>query len=159
MGQGLQLVATVARRVDLYKHHDRHKHICPMLHSLPLPHTRNNRAQVHKAVLKASGKGVVLKVLKPGVEDILATDMSAVYLMSRYLEFIQPEMSRLSLTGLETRVGQWKQYRNRKKGEGEGLIARNAVGRQLAYVPYVRSMCAHRCTVPVWMRSMLRAEG
>jgi aarF domain-containing kinase len=32
---------------------------------------------------------VVLKVLKPGVEDTLTADMSFVYLMSRYLEFIQ----------------------------------------------------------------------
>lgn len=40
------------------------------------------------------------KVLKPGVEDVVTTDMNFVYLMSRYLEFIQPEASRLSLTGV-----------------------------------------------------------
>ena len=32
-------------------------------------------AQVHSAVLKDSGKRVVLKVLKPGVAEILTTDM------------------------------------------------------------------------------------
>ena len=42
---------------------------------------------------------MVIKVLKPGVEDVLTTDMSFVYLVSRYLEFLQPELSRLSLTG------------------------------------------------------------
>ncbi|KAG1666892.1 hypothetical protein FOA52_013525 [Chlamydomonas sp. UWO 241] len=70
-------------------------------------------AQVHCAVLKGSRKEVVIKVLKPGVEDILAAlvlkpgvediltaDMSAVYLMSRFIEFIQPEIGRLSLTGI-----------------------------------------------------------
>jgi aarF domain-containing kinase len=30
-------------------------------------------AQVHAAVLKSSNKEVVIKVLKPGVEDVLAT--------------------------------------------------------------------------------------
>ena len=55
--------------------------------------------QVHAAVLKGSRKNVVIKVLKPGVEDVLTTDMSFVYLVSRYLEFLQPELSRLSLTG------------------------------------------------------------
>lgn len=40
------------------------------------------------------------QVLKPGVEDVVTTDMNFVYLMSRYLEFIQPEASRLSLTGV-----------------------------------------------------------
>lgn len=39
------------------------------------------------------------QVLKPGVEDVLAADMSAVYLASRLLEWAQPELSRLSLTG------------------------------------------------------------
>ncbi len=36
-------------------------------------------------MLKSSNKRVVLKVLKPGVEDVLATDMSFVYLVSRYV--------------------------------------------------------------------------
>ncbi|KAF5833254.1 hypothetical protein DUNSADRAFT_10492, partial [Dunaliella salina] len=39
-------------------------------------------------------------VLKPGVEDILTTDMAFVYLFSRFLEFIQPELARLSLTAI-----------------------------------------------------------
>lgn len=39
------------------------------------------------------------QVLKPGVEDVLTTDMSYVYLFSKFMEFIQPELARLSLTG------------------------------------------------------------
>ena len=33
-------------------------------------------AQVHCATLRASNKEVVIKVLKPGVEDVLTTDLS-----------------------------------------------------------------------------------
>lgn len=55
-------------------------------------------AQVHSAVLRDSGKRVVLKVLKPGVEEILSTDMDFLYLLSRYLALVAPEVSRLSLT-------------------------------------------------------------
>ncbi len=48
---------------------------------------------------------LLLQVLKPGVEDILTTDMAYVYLFSRFLEFIQPDLSRLSLTGARLHVG------------------------------------------------------
>lgn len=39
-------------------------------------------------------------MLKPGVEDVLTTDLSFVYIMSRFLEFLQPELGRLSLAGV-----------------------------------------------------------
>jgi aarF domain-containing kinase len=47
--------------------------------------------------------GAFIQVLKPGVEDVLTTDMSFIYIVSRYLEFLQPELARLSMTG-ETRL-------------------------------------------------------
>ena len=52
------------------------------------------------AVLKDSGKEVVVKVLKPGVEDVLATDLDFLYLASRVFEFINPELSRMSLAAI-----------------------------------------------------------
>jgi aarF domain-containing kinase len=55
---------------------------------------------LHGAVLKESGKEVVIKVLKPGVEDILATDLDFLYLASRVLEFINPELSRMSVAAV-----------------------------------------------------------
>lgn len=58
----------------------------------PVPLATASVAQVHAAVLKNSNKQVVLKVLKPGVEDVLSSDLSFVYIMSRWLEFIQPEV-------------------------------------------------------------------
>ncbi|KXZ49651.1 hypothetical protein GPECTOR_20g508 [Gonium pectorale] len=66
----------------------------------PTPLASASVAQVHAAVLRASGKQVVIKVLKPGVEDVLTADLSFVYLCSRFLEFVQPELGRLSLAGV-----------------------------------------------------------
>lgn len=66
----------------------------------PAPLASASVAQVHAAVLKGSNKQVVVKVLKPGVEDTLTADLSFVYLCSRYLEFLQPELGRLSLAGV-----------------------------------------------------------
>lgn len=40
---------------------------------------------------------VVIKVLKPGIEDILVADMNFVYIVARILEFLNPELSRTSL--------------------------------------------------------------
>jgi aarF domain-containing kinase len=64
----------------------------------PKPLATASIAQVHTAILKNSNKEVVIKVLKPGVEDVLQTDLNFIYLMTRYLEFIQPELERLSVT-------------------------------------------------------------
>ncbi|KAG2487613.1 hypothetical protein HYH03_013752 [Edaphochlamys debaryana] len=66
----------------------------------PTPLASASVAQVHAAVLKGSNKQVVIKVLKPGVEEVLTADLSFVYLMSRFLEFVQPEFGRFSLTGI-----------------------------------------------------------
>lgn len=53
--------------------------------------------QVHAARLKNSGQDVVIKVLKPGIEDILVADLNFVYIIARILEFINPELRRTSL--------------------------------------------------------------
>jgi hypothetical protein len=53
-----------------------------------------------RAVLRGSDKEVVVKVLKPGVEDVLTTDLSFLYLTSRVLEFLNPELERTSLAGI-----------------------------------------------------------
>lgn len=39
-------------------------------------------------------------MLKPGVEDILNTDLSFLYASARILEFFNPELSRTSLVGV-----------------------------------------------------------
>ncbi|KAK4798940.1 hypothetical protein SAY86_024305 [Trapa natans] len=57
-------------------------------------------AQVHGARLKGSQEDVVIKVLKPGIEDILVADMNFVYVVARILEFLNPELTRTSLVGI-----------------------------------------------------------
>lgn len=54
-------------------------------------------SQVHGAKLKGSQEDVVIKVLKPGIEDILVADLNFVYIVARILEFLNPELNRASL--------------------------------------------------------------
>lgn len=49
-------------------------------------------AQVHAATL-LTGENVVVKVQKPGIADILKTDLGFVYLAARFLGFINPELN------------------------------------------------------------------
>jgi len=53
--------------------------------------------QVHGARLKSSQKDVVIKVLKPGIEDTLVADLNFIYVVARVLEFLNPELQRTSL--------------------------------------------------------------
>lgn len=66
----------------------------------PTPLATASIAQVHSAVLRGSGKDVVIKVLKPGVEDTLTTDLNFLYIASRALEIISPDVSRASLSDI-----------------------------------------------------------
>lgn len=66
----------------------------------PMPLASASIAQVHTAVLRSNGQDVVIKVLKPGVEDVLIADLNFLYLSARLLEFINPELSRTSLAAI-----------------------------------------------------------
>ncbi len=44
------------------------------------------------------------QVLKPGVEDVLSTDLSFLYAFARILEFLNPELARTSLVGVVSDV-------------------------------------------------------
>ncbi|KAJ4821687.1 Kinase superfamily protein [Rhynchospora pubera] len=66
----------------------------------PVPIASASIAQVHSARLKSSGQEVVIKVLKPGIEDILVADLNFIYVVSRILEFLNPELRRTSLVGI-----------------------------------------------------------
>ena len=54
-------------------------------------------AQVHSARL-LTGEDVVLKVQKPGVSNILLTDLNFLYVAARVMEFLAPSVSRASLS-------------------------------------------------------------
>jgi len=56
-------------------------------------------AQVHAAKL-LSGEDVVIKIQKPGVENILLTDLNFLYASARILEFLAPKLSWTSLSGV-----------------------------------------------------------
>ena len=66
----------------------------------PQPLATASVAQVHTAVLRESQKEVVLKVLKPGVEDILTTDLNFLLIATKLFEILNPEMARASLVGI-----------------------------------------------------------
>ncbi|KAE8669909.1 Surfeit locus protein 6 [Hibiscus syriacus] len=66
----------------------------------PKPIASASVAQVHGARLKGSQDDVVIKVLKPGIEDILVADLNFIYLAARILEFLNPEFSRASLVAV-----------------------------------------------------------
>lgn len=66
----------------------------------PEPLASASIAQVHAARLKGGGKDVVLKVLKPRVEDTLLTDLNFLYLAGKFLQIIQPDLERTSLVGI-----------------------------------------------------------
>ncbi|EEF41596.1 Protein ABC1, mitochondrial precursor, putative [Ricinus communis] len=66
----------------------------------PMPIASASIAQVHGARLKGSQEDVVIKVLKPGIEDILVADLNFVYIVARLLEFLSPDLSRASLVAI-----------------------------------------------------------
>lgn len=66
----------------------------------PAPLASASVAQVHRAVLRGSDKEVVLKVLKPGVEDTLVCDLNFLYLATRLLQLLNPALERISLLGI-----------------------------------------------------------
>ncbi len=66
----------------------------------PIPLATASVAQVHCAVLRESQKEVVLKVLKPGVEDILATDLNFLLITTKIFDILNPQLARASLVGI-----------------------------------------------------------
>lgn len=70
----------------------------------PVPLASASVAQVHAAVLRGSRREVVIKVLKPGVEDTLTTDLNFLYLASRALEVAAPQVSAVSLSAVASDI-------------------------------------------------------
>lgn len=60
-------------------------------------------AQVHAARLR-TGEDVVIKVQKPGVADVLLTDLNFLYVQAKLLEFFAPGFARTSLSGIVTDI-------------------------------------------------------
>lgn len=65
----------------------------------PKPLASASIAQVHAAKL-LSGEDVVIKVQKPGVENILLTDLNFLYAAAKTVEYLAPKISWTSLSGV-----------------------------------------------------------
>lgn len=65
----------------------------------PVPLASASIAQVYAAKL-ITGEDVVVKVQKPGVENILLTDLNFLYVSARILEFFVPNLSMASLSAI-----------------------------------------------------------
>ncbi|KAG8390185.1 hypothetical protein BUALT_Bualt01G0057300 [Buddleja alternifolia] len=66
----------------------------------PTPLASASIAQVHGARIRGTQEDVVIKVLKPGIEDVLVADLNFVYVVARLLEFLSPDLSRASLVAI-----------------------------------------------------------
>ena len=65
----------------------------------PQPLASASIAQVHAATL-ITGEDVVIKIQKPGVRDVLLTDLNFLFVSARILEFIKPTLSFASLSAI-----------------------------------------------------------
>jgi len=71
----------------------------------PQPLASASIAQVHAARL-VGGEEVVIKIQKPGVQDILLTDLNFLYASARILEFLRPGLSWASLSAIVAEIQQ-----------------------------------------------------
>jgi len=65
----------------------------------PRPLATASIAQVHAARLH-TGEDVVIKVQKPGVQDVLLTDFNFLYVAARVIELLAPGLSKSSISGV-----------------------------------------------------------
>jgi predicted unusual protein kinase regulating ubiquinone biosynthesis (AarF/ABC1/UbiB family) len=71
----------------------------------PKPLASASIAQVHAATLR-TGEDVVIKVQKPGVENLLTTDMNFLFVLSRLVEILSPGLSKESVSDMVSELYQ-----------------------------------------------------
>lgn len=74
--------------------------------SLSEPVAAASIAQVHKGVLRASGRTVAVKVLRPGIKDRFQRDLAAYYTGARIIEALLPATRRLKPVGVVDTLAQ-----------------------------------------------------
>ena len=57
-------------------------------------------AQIHRAVLKDTGEGVVVKVQRPGIESTVRADLELMDVLARSIHYVAPELQDVDLQGL-----------------------------------------------------------
>ncbi len=65
----------------------------------PTPLASASIAQVHAATL-VTGEDVVIKIQKPGVANVLLTDLNFLYVAARIIEYLAPKIAWTSLSGI-----------------------------------------------------------
>ncbi|BBN01383.1 hypothetical protein MPTK1_2g07000 [Marchantia polymorpha subsp. ruderalis] len=115
----------------------------------PEPLASASIAQVHAARLKESQKDVVIKVLKPDVEDTLTVDLNFIYITAKVLEFLNPQLSRTSLVAIvgDIRASMLEEVDFRKEAMNIEAFRNylEATGStRLATAPYVYRHCSSR---------------
>ena len=124
----------------------------------PEPLATASIAQVHAAVLRGSGKDVVIKVLKPGVEDTLTTDLNFLYIASRALEIISPDLSRASLADIvgDIRSSMMDEVDFRKEAQHVEHFARYLDSNGLRGIATCPDLYKQYCTQKVMVMERLR---
>ena len=108
----------------------------------PVPLASASVAQVHRATLLAGNKDVVVKVVKPDVEDALTADLSFILVVSKVLQFLNPELARTSLVDIvgDIRASMLEEVDLRKEAANIDAFTRYLEDTQLtslAKAPYV----------------------
>ena len=111
----------------------------------PVPLASASIAQVHAAKL-VTGEDVVIKIQKPGVENVLLTDLNFLYVAAKTLELLAPKLSWTSLSGIVEEIQRtmmeecdfYKEARNLKTFRQFLLDTHN----ETATVPRVYDQCS-----------------
>ena len=134
----------------------------------PQPMASASIAQVHAATLK-DGRAVVVKVVRPGIEKVIARDIELMYILARLARRYWPEARRLRPVELVAEYEKtiFDELDLLREAANASQLRRNFEGSELLYVPTVEwSLTSQRVMVmeriygiPVSDMDALRARG
>ena len=106
--------------------------------SIAMPLAAASIAQVHAATLN-DGREVIVKVLRPGMREVIPRDLEVLYALARLATRYWPEARRLRPLEVVARIRQDHHRRARPDARGGQRVAAEAQFRRLAllYVPEV----------------------
>lgn len=105
----------------------------------PEPLASASVAQVHTARLKGSGKEVVIKVIRPGIEAIIAKDMALMHLLARLVQRYATDGQRLRPVEVveEYELTIFDELNLQREAANASQLRRNFANSPLLYVPEV----------------------
>lgn len=108
----------------------------------PVPLASASIAQVHRGVLK-NGTNIVIKVRKPEVESSLKADLGFLYIGSKILELLNPDLTRVSLSAIigDLRSSMLEELDFRKEAQNliefRDFLKRSDINDATAPMPYL----------------------